>query len=342
MLLCFPVSCSFVSTSVHLTERIQQTLQTSVRGQWVQGHRWAVCVSFSSWEAHWCAHYAPWAEVRRLQESVSVQAAAAKSEGVCSSREGCRGPPDLSFSRSACHGQGAPSWCWVCLWSASMVAVMPEVGACLDHWSWGWSVCAHKVTEACVLVHGMWAHGEEPGDWGVHVSWEGCNNVSSSRRLAAAVLLVAEAASFLCRGGCWGSLQQTLQNPLVCKLPVFHTAEGLLSPQWPGLSVFSAEQAAGDRSGIRRVAYADVFHPLLFFAIFRCLSWSPSPQWSFLCSHPPLVATLCCCRFLFDSCVLLGQVPLVANCVIIGPRLVHPPLSCRHLSLPVHFSSLLS
>lgn len=61
---------------------------------------------------------------------------------------------------------------------------------------------------------------------------ERCNNVSSSRRLAAAVLLVAEAASFLCRGG-WVEVHSSKHYRilLVCKLPVFHTAEGLLSPQ---------------------------------------------------------------------------------------------------------------
>lgn len=162
--------------SVHLIEQIQHTLQTSFNGQGVEGHRWAVWISSSSWEG---THSAPWAEVRRLQVSMSVKIAAAKGEGVCSSREGCWGPPDHSFSHSACHGQGAPSWFWVWLWRASVVAVVPEVGACLHHWSWGWSVCAHRVTEACVLVHGMWAHVEEPRAWGVHVSWEASSSSGS-------------------------------------------------------------------------------------------------------------------------------------------------------------------
>lgn len=266
------------------------------------------------------------------------QAAAAKSEGVCSSREGCQ--LLISF-RSACHGQGAPLVLSLSL-ECSMVAVTRWGHAWITG-SWGGVSVLTKWLEACVLVHGMWAHGEEPGDWGVACLLERGALTFSSRRLAAAVLLVAEAASFLCRGGCWGSLQQTLQNPSVQAAQVFHTAEGLLSPQWPGLSVFSAEQVAGDQQwypcGLRRRPPPFVVLHHFQMSQLKSISSVILPvQSSSTRGYTVLL------QVLVDSCVLfLGQVStLLLTGVIIGPRLgKHPPLFAG-ISLPVHFSGLLS
>lgn len=71
----------------------------------------AVCVSFSSLGGPIGVHILPRVtEVRDLQESVSVQAAAAKSEKVSAAAE--RAVGDLLISlfspASACHGQGLP------------------------------------------------------------------------------------------------------------------------------------------------------------------------------------------------------------------------------------------
>lgn len=228
-------------------------------------------------------------------------------------------------------GFGVPCvWPWCLRWGHAWVTEAGVECVCSES---DWSVCSW--CWGCELMWRSWGSGPcmSPGRGTITSPSLG----GQQQQWLLVITLVAEAASFLCRGGCWGSLQQTRQNPLVGKLPVFHTAEGLLSPRWPGLPVFSAEQAAGDCSGVCWVAYADVLHSSLFSAISKCPSWSPSPQWSFLCSSSPLVATRSCCRFLFDSIILPGQVSLVDNCLIIAPRPVHPPLFCQHLSLPVHF-----
>ena len=130
-------------------------------------------------KAHWCStHSAPWAEsedcrcqcqYRLQQPRVKVSAAAERAVG------------DLLialFPTVHVTGKGLP------LGSESGFGVPPWWQWCL-RWGHAWiteaggGVCAHKETEACVLVRGMWAHVEEPAP----------GMCMSPGRLAAAVAL---------------------------------------------------------------------------------------------------------------------------------------------------------